>query len=38
MALAPDGRMFVACAGDNTVHVLATRKLETAPPVAADAN
>ncbi len=28
MALAPDGRLFVACAGDNTVHVLQTRGLE----------
>jgi YVTN family beta-propeller protein len=28
MALAPDGRLFVACAGDNTVHVIATVKLE----------
>ncbi len=24
MALAPDGRLFVACAGDNTVHVIQT--------------
>jgi YVTN family beta-propeller protein len=29
MALAPDGRLFIACAGDNTVHVIATAKLET---------
>lgn len=28
MALAPDGRLFVACAGDNTVHVIQTRTLE----------
>lgn len=28
MALAPDGRLFVACAGDNTVHVIATARLE----------
>jgi YVTN family beta-propeller protein len=28
MALAPDGRLFVACAGDNTVHVIATEHLE----------
>ena len=28
MALAPDGRLFVACAGDNTVHVITTAKLE----------
>ena len=26
MALAPDGRLFVACAGDNTVHVITTAK------------
>jgi YVTN family beta-propeller protein len=32
MALAPDGRLFVACAGDNTVHVIQTRTLETAQP------
>ncbi len=29
MALAPDGRLFVACSGDNTVHVIQTRTLET---------
>ncbi len=28
LALAPDGRMFVACSGDNTVHVLQTQKVE----------
>jgi YVTN family beta-propeller protein len=28
MALARDGRLFVACAGDNTVHVLATSQVE----------
>jgi YVTN family beta-propeller protein len=28
MALAPDGRLFVACSGDNTVHVIPTRKAE----------
>jgi len=28
MALAPDGRLFVACAGDNTVHVIQTRSVE----------
>ena len=28
LALAPDGRLFVACAGDNTVHVITTDKLE----------
>ena len=33
MALAPDGRLFVACSGDNTVHVIQTRAVET-PDVA----
>lgn len=28
MAVAPDGRLFVACSGDNTVHVIQTRTLE----------
>ncbi len=28
MALAPDGRLFVACAGDNSVHIIQTRSLE----------
>lgn len=28
MTLAPDGRLFVACAGDNTVHVIGTARLE----------
>jgi YVTN family beta-propeller protein len=28
MVLAPDGRLFVACAGDNTVQVIQTRALE----------
>lgn len=28
LALAPDGRLFVACAGDNTVHVISTGKPE----------
>ncbi len=28
MALAPDGRLFVACAGDNTVRVIQTRTVE----------
>ena len=28
MVLAPDGRLFVACSGDNTVHVIQTRTLE----------
>ncbi|MCA1595035.1 MAG: YncE family protein, partial [Chloroflexi bacterium] len=32
MALGPDGRLFVACSGDNTVHVLQTRTLETPEP------
>jgi YVTN family beta-propeller protein len=29
MAIAPDGRLFVACSGDNTVHVIQTRSVET---------
>lgn len=28
MAVGKDGRLFVACAGDNTVHVIQTRALE----------
>ncbi|NQW99615.1 bifunctional YncE family protein/alkaline phosphatase family protein [bacterium] len=28
LALAPDGRLFVACSGDNTVHVIQTKALE----------
>lgn len=32
MALAPDGRLFVACAGDNTVHVIETGGPETEAP------
>ena len=28
MTLAPDGRLFVACAGDNTVHVVQTKVIE----------
>lgn len=31
MVVGPDGRLFVACAGDNTVHVIATKKLEEVP-------
>jgi YVTN family beta-propeller protein len=31
MALGPDGRLFVACAGDNTVHVIQTETLEESP-------
>jgi len=30
MALSPNGRLFVACAGDNTVYVIQTRTLEKA--------
>ena len=30
MALAPDGRLFIACAGDNTVHVIQTSRVEAA--------
>ena len=37
MALAPDGRLFVACSGDNTVHVITTGKLEKAGPDASPA-
>ncbi|MBI5769058.1 MAG: bifunctional YncE family protein/alkaline phosphatase family protein [Verrucomicrobia bacterium] len=29
LALSSDGRLFVACSGDNTVHVIATRRLES---------
>ncbi len=32
MALAPDGRLFVACSGDNTVRVIQTRRLESSEP------
>jgi YVTN family beta-propeller protein len=28
MVVGPDGRMFVACAGENTVHVIQTRTVE----------
>jgi YVTN family beta-propeller protein len=28
MVVAPDGRLFVACSGDNSVHVIQTGKLE----------
>ncbi len=28
MALSPDGRLFVACSGDNTVHVIPTQTIE----------
>jgi YVTN family beta-propeller protein len=34
MALAPDGRLFVACSGDNTVHVIQTQSLESTGPEA----
>ncbi len=34
MALAPDGRLFVACSGDNTVQVVQTKQLESAGPAA----
>ncbi|MBI3880044.1 MAG: bifunctional YncE family protein/alkaline phosphatase family protein [Verrucomicrobia bacterium] len=37
LALAPDGRLFVACSGDNTVHVIGTGKLEKAGPDASPA-
>jgi len=32
LALAPDGRLFVACSGDNTVHVIQTRTVEQDAP------
>jgi YVTN family beta-propeller protein len=32
MALARDGRLFIACAGDNSVHVISTAKIERAGP------
>jgi YVTN family beta-propeller protein len=31
MVLSPDSRIFVACSGDNTVHVIPTATLETPP-------
>lgn len=34
MALAPDGRLFVACSGDNTVHVIDTKVVEKVTPEA----
>lgn len=37
MTVSPDGRLFVACAGDNTVHVISTVKLEQAPIAASPA-
>ena len=37
MVLAPDGRLFVACSGDNMVHVIGTAGLEKAPPDASPA-
>ena len=37
MALAPDGRLFIACAGDNTVHVIQTKALEKQGPEASPA-
>lgn len=37
MALAPDGRLFVACAGDNTVHAIQTRAVEKAGEAASPA-
>ena len=30
LALSPDGRLFVTCAGDNTVHIIQTRSVEKA--------
>jgi YVTN family beta-propeller protein len=37
LALAPDGRLFVACSGDNTVQVIQTRALETPEAAASPA-
>src|SRR5436309_9925038 len=34
MALAPDGRLFVACSGDTTVQVIQTRSVEQPGPAA----
>jgi YVTN family beta-propeller protein len=34
MALAADGRLFVACSGDNTVHVIRTKSVEQPAPEA----
>jgi len=34
LAIAGDGRLFVACSGDNTVHVIMTDQLEPPPPTA----
>ena len=34
MALARDGRLFVACSGDNTVHVIDTKVVEKVTPEA----
>jgi YVTN family beta-propeller protein len=37
MTMAPDGRLFVACSGDNSVHVIQTKVLEEAGPDASPA-
>jgi YVTN family beta-propeller protein len=37
LTTSPDGRLFVACSGDNTVHVIQTRALEKAAPDASPA-
>jgi YVTN family beta-propeller protein len=37
LALAPDGRLFVACAGDNSVHVIMTKEVEAVPEAASPA-
>ena len=34
MAVAPDGRLFVACSGDNSVHVIDTKIVEKVTPEA----
>ncbi len=37
LAVAPDGRLFVACSGDNTVQVIQTRSVEKAGDAASPA-
>src|SRR5262249_40046211 len=38
LTMAPDGRLFVACSGDNTVHVIQTRAVEKAETPASPTN
>ncbi len=37
LTVSKDGRLFVACSGDNTVHVIQTKKLEDSGPEASPA-